>query len=275
MTQFPASYPGSIWMPVPNADVFSSNTHAAIVIHKTAGFSTPQQVAQFFISSSPGPSVHYIVGLDGSVVQCVSEVSGAGGNCCLEAGHDPFWDQFGGVNLNTVTLSIEHVDPATDNSTPCPLAQLKTSFDLVHYLASKYNIPVSNIKPHSSLDPISRARCPGNYPFSDLIAYVQTGGNPTPQPASTAPFDQEALDCWNAFLVGVLKGNPAPSTGMGIFNAWKAAWLSGHVLGPPLTYEYQSQDHAGNTLTVQEFPGARCEWRNGTATFYSTDGKVL
>lgn len=178
---FPNSFPGSIWIPVPDSDVFSSNSHAAIVIHKTAGFQTAQQVAQYFASVSPGPSVHYVVGLDGTVVQCVSEDAGAGGNCCLETGHDTFWDgllaQYS--NLNLCTLSIEHVDPSTDNSTPVTPEQQAASFALVFYLSQKWGIPPGNIKPHSSLDPISRARCPGNYPFSQLIQFVENGGNMT------------------------------------------------------------------------------------------------
>lgn len=175
-------YPGAIPMWVPTSDLFTTNTHAAIVIHKTASGNTAQDIAQYFINNSPGPSVHYIVGLDGAIVQCAPENMGAGGNCCLEAGHDPFWDQFGGVNLNTVTLSIEHVDPASDNSTACPPAQIDASFKLVAYLCQKYGIPVDHIKTHSSLDPISRARCPGNYPFADLIAYVRGGTTSMPVP---------------------------------------------------------------------------------------------
>lgn len=176
-----SSFPGSIWMPVPDFDVFSSNSHEAIVIHKTAGFHTAQQVAQYFIDAALGPSVHYIVGLDGTVVQCVSEDKGAGGNCCLENGHDPFWDSYAQKygNLNLCTLSIEHVDPATDNSTPCPQAQVDASFQLVWYLCQKYHISANHIKPHSSLDPISRALCPGNYPFHQLLQYVENGGNMT------------------------------------------------------------------------------------------------
>src|SRR5260221_268958 len=174
-------YPGAIPMWVPENDLFTTNTHQAIVIHKTANGTTSQEIAQYFINVSPGPSVHYIVGLDGTIVQCAPESMGAGGNCCLEQGHDPFWDQFGTINLNTVTLSIEHVDPSPTNSTPCPQAQIDASFKLVLYLAQKYHIAPDHIKPHSSLDPISRAHCPGNYPFDLLINYVQNGGIMVPQ----------------------------------------------------------------------------------------------
>lgn len=169
-------YPGAIGMWVPIADMFTANTHQAIVIHKTASGNTAQAIAQYFINASIGPSVHYVIGLDGTIVQCVPEAMGAGGNGILEAGHDPFWDQFGRVNLNTVTLSIEHVDPSPSNSTPCPQAQIDASFKLVLHLAQKYHIAPDHIKPHSSLEPINRARCPGNYPFAELLAYVQKGG---------------------------------------------------------------------------------------------------
>jgi len=165
---------------IPENDLFTTNTHQAIVIHKTANGTTPQEIAQYFINVSPGPSVHYIVGLDGTIVQSAPESMGSGGNCCLEQGHDPFWDQFGTINLNTVTLSVEHVDPSPTNSTPCPQAQIDASFKLVLYLANKYHIAPDHIKPHSSLDPISRAHCPGNYPFADLINYVKQGGSMTP-----------------------------------------------------------------------------------------------
>jgi len=161
---------------VPEGDLFTTNTHQAIVIHKTASGTTAQEIGQYFINVSPGPSVHYVVGLDGTIVQCAPESLGAGGNCCSEQGHDTFWDQFGTINLNTVTLSIEHVDPSPTNSTPCPQAQIDASFKLVLYLAQKYHIAPDHIKPHSSLDPISRAHCPGNYPFADLINYVKQGG---------------------------------------------------------------------------------------------------
>src|SRR5216683_717342 len=169
-------YPGAIPMWVPENDLFTTNTHQSIVIHKTANGTTPQEIAQYFINVSPGPSVHYIVGLDGTIVQSAPESMGSGGNCCLEQGHDPFWDQFGTINLNTVTLSVEHVDPSPTNSTPCPQAQVDASFKLVLYLASKYHIAPDHIKPHSSLDPSHWSHCPGAYPFTDLINYVQNGG---------------------------------------------------------------------------------------------------
>jgi N-acetyl-anhydromuramyl-L-alanine amidase AmpD len=175
-------YPQAIAMFVPSAKVFTGadpgHRNPSIVIHKTAGFSTIEQLGAFFGSlTETDASSHYGVGLDGRVAQFVSESDGAGGNCCLEAGHDTYWDQWAYgdqmTNLNLVTFSIEHIDPATDNSTTPTQAQLDASFTLVLYLCKKYNITSDRIKPHSSLDPISRARCPGNYPMWELLARIQ------------------------------------------------------------------------------------------------------
>jgi len=171
-------YPKAIPMFVPSQKIFTGanpgSRNPSIVIHKTAGFSTIEQLGAFFGSlTATDASTHYGVGLDGRVAQFVSESDGAGGNCCLEQGHDTFWDSYGNINLNLVTFSIEHIDPATDNSTTPTQAQLDASFALVLYLCKKYNIPSTRIKPHSSLDPISRARCPGNYPMNRLLTYIQ------------------------------------------------------------------------------------------------------
>lgn len=172
-------YPGAEEHFVPRSFMFDSNAWKALVIHKTGGDATPQAVYNTFLASgNPGKSVHYAIGTDGSIWQFVPEALGAGGNCCVEAGHDPFWTPYVNTygNLNLCTISVEHCDAALDNSTSCPQAQVDASFKLVLHLAQKYHIAPDHIKPHSSLDPISRAHCPGNYPFAELLAYVQKGG---------------------------------------------------------------------------------------------------
>lgn len=92
----------------------------SIVIHKTACGApcTAESVANYFATDANGSSTHFIVGLDGEVVQCVSLADGAGGNCCLEAGHDTYWDGLAAKygNLNLCTISVEHVDTTSDNS---------------------------------------------------------------------------------------------------------------------------------------------------------------
>lgn len=174
--------PGAISMPVPDRITFSSTDATWLVIHKTAGFRSAQDVAAYFQSGSGGrdASVHYIVGLDGTIVQCVPESRGAGGNCCLAPGHASYLPT--GINLNLKTISVEHVDPSIDNSTPVPHAQKVASFRLIHDICKRHNIPMrqgdgsGGIIGHHDIDPVNRARCPGNYPWQEMLASLENGG---------------------------------------------------------------------------------------------------
>src|SRR5258707_4247667 len=73
------------------------------------------------------------------------------------------------------------MDPTLDNSTTPPQAQLSASFALVKWLVDTYHIPLDHIKTHASIDPVSRARCPGNYPMDELLTFLQNGGLMIPQ----------------------------------------------------------------------------------------------
>src|SRR5258708_1419228 len=180
-------------MLVPEGNTFiGAQPGSALVIHKTASGGTAEDVANFFIHDPNGASSHFVIGQDGEIVQCVHLINGAGANCCVENGFDPYWQQFNpmhvgsstGTNLNTITVSIEHVDPASDNSTPLTSAQKASSFKLVKWLVDQYGFDITpdghgqmvDIKGHNTIDPINRARCPGNYPWSELQTYLQGGG---------------------------------------------------------------------------------------------------
>ena len=202
-----AEYPGALAMYVDEQRVFiRQNTHAAIVIHKTGGPGDAVQQAKFFATNADWHSVHFVIGQDGQVVQCVHLADGAGGNCCCEPGYDSFWSKFhpamvggGGVtNLNTVTISIEHCDPSLDNSTALTTPQKAESFALVAWLCDRYNISVDNIKGHNSIDPISRAHCPGNYPMEELKRFV--GGHRMEVPVNWS-YDGSTLVAPNGFRV--------------------------------------------------------------------------
>ena len=174
--------PGAIPMYVERSRVFiDQNDHTWLVIHKTASGGSAENIATFFANDPNMASTHYIVGQDGTIVQCVQEVDGAAGNCCLETGHASFLPL--GINLNVKTVSIEHVDPAPDNSTPLTEAQATASFKLVQNICVRHNIPMrkgdgaGGIIGHCDISPISRARCPGNYPWDALFGYLQNGGS--------------------------------------------------------------------------------------------------
>lgn len=133
------NYAPAIPMYVPADNVFIDQMIPKwVVIHKTASGGTAQDIANFFAHDPKMASTHYVVGQDGTVVQCVAEKDGAGGNCCLETGHDPFWPT--NVDLNWFTISIEHVDPASDNSTPLTGAQKQASFLLVADICKRNSI---------------------------------------------------------------------------------------------------------------------------------------
>lgn len=178
--------PGAISMLVPDAYTFDSVSPRWLVIHKTAGFSSAQQCAAYFQSGSDGlhVSAHYIIGLDGTIVQCVSESRGAGANCCVETGHAAYLPS--DTNLNLLSISIEHIDPSTDNSNPVPQAQALASFKLIKDICARHGIPArpgdaaGGIIGHSDIAPQSRARCPGNYPWDALWTFLKEGDSMIP-----------------------------------------------------------------------------------------------
>ena len=166
-------YPGAIPIFTAQSRVFGGqNSHQFIVIHSTAtpGVTQAQDIAHYFQTTPLETSVHYVVGRDGAVVQVVAERDGAGGNCCLEAGHDSIWPT--NTNLNVLTLSIEFVNPTSDNSLAPTAVQAQAGFKLVDYLARKYHIDDRHILGHNTIDPISREKCPGNFPWKGLFDFL-------------------------------------------------------------------------------------------------------
>lgn len=178
--------PGAIPMFVAENRVFiDNNNHTWVVVHKTASGGTAQDIARFFANDPAMASTHYVVGQDGTIVQCVQEKDGAGGNCCEKGNFASFLPV--GQNLNTWTVSIEHVDPASDNSTPLTPAQKAASFKLIRDICQRHNIPMrrgdasGGIIGHSDIDPVDRALCPNNYPWQELFDYLK-GNTSMPVP---------------------------------------------------------------------------------------------
>jgi hypothetical protein len=242
----------------------------SIVIHKTACNApcSAVDVANFFANDTAEASTHFIIDLDGSIVQCVSLADGAAGNCCLEAGHDTYWDSYASKygNLNLCTFSIEHVDHTVDNSQSPTQAQLNSSFSLVLWLCQQFSISPDRIKTHASLDPKTRAMCPGNYPMSTLIAYVRSNLVNTNQQKSI-------LDHWNSFFLTLQEAAKltvivTPSTGTGIYNAWLSLYLKGKQLGPATSYEYPSVDWSGTPIICQDFGSYRIEYYISTGLWF-------
>lgn len=186
-------YNGAQW--IPNNNFFLNRNGykpSYIVLHGTGGGTTAQATANYFQStqgtSNPVSST-YIVGIDGAVVQCVMERDGAwangyisgpagtSGNGIGNGFHDSWWDS--GINPNLLTISIEHVKSATDNSSQLTDVQKQASFKLIRDICQRNNIPArkadanGGITGHYAIDPVNRAECPGPYPWDELWAYLK------------------------------------------------------------------------------------------------------
>jgi hypothetical protein len=148
-----------------------------IIVHGTAGGTSATGIAQYFQTDDPPTSTHYIVGLQGEVVQCVRDSDSAWGNGVVTTGHDAWWSP--NLNPNFTTISIEHVKPDTQNQSQLTQAQMEASFQLIESLCRTHNIPMraadqnGGITSHASIDPVNRSFCPGAYPWTQLWAYLQ------------------------------------------------------------------------------------------------------
>jgi N-acetyl-anhydromuramyl-L-alanine amidase AmpD len=172
-----------------------------IILHGTAGGSSAQGVAAWFQDPRAQASTHYIIGPDGTVVQCVAEADSAWGNGIVQdgpgcnpayaagipegnRGHGRWWD--GGPNPNYGTISIEHVKGHVDNRDELTAAQQAASFALIAHLCARWQIPrrwadaAGGITGHFSIESVDRASCPGPYPWEALFAYL--GGASMSQP---------------------------------------------------------------------------------------------
>jgi hypothetical protein len=266
-------YPGAIDMIITDpAWVFTdalvniASSDLTIILHKTAcnAECTALDVARFFQNDTTGHrSAHFIVGRDGSVVQCVLLKDGAGANCCLQTGFDPYWTQQGFTlnadstttpNANIRTISIEHEDWSVDNSQAMTPQQIQASFTLVNWLVQRYQLPTSHIQGHNSMRPIDRARCPGpTYPMQQLLQHL---GGQVQMNYQRIAFEME----WTSLV-------PNAMVNSGIANAAWADYQQGIFHGPPLKAEVSGHDWQGNPIVIQYLAGGRYEW-DGTAHFH-------
>ena len=266
-----AEYPYAIDYYVDPSRVFvGQNSHRAIVVHGTGGSAgqTAQQLGDYFRTNSSVTSSHFGIDRTGVICQYVHLGDGAAANCCLEDGHDTFWNQFGGDNLNVHTISIEHVNDSA-NSLSLTSAQQDASFKLVAWLCNRYGLTSNQVKTHASIAPGSRSRCPGPaFPLDALDAYLASA-------TVNKWIIQAAQDTWNstAFLFG---GKPL-SYSTGIAGSWQQIYVQGQKnMPPPTTREFDSVDWGGNAITVQYFGNIRCEWNKATNTpaWYNASGGI-
>lgn len=247
------------------------NGHRAVwlVLHGTAcnGPCTAQAVAEYFRSTqgTNNPvSSHYIVGPDGVIVSCVDENDSAWANGIVTQGAETWWQHLD--NPNYWTISIEFCKEDSANSSPLTPPQQEAGFALIERICKRNGILMrradssGGITGHFSIDPVNRARCPGNFPWPQLFTYLL---------GPTSAEKQATDDEWNDSPL-----TPIPPTGTIIHEEWLRRALDGFHIGPPLTGEKPSVDYNGDAIVVQRFAYARAE-RNGTSVrWFDARGEI-
>jgi len=138
-----APKPLVIQIPSPNYNERPENTKIdTIVIHHTGSFSTLQGVASYFQDINSRVSAHYIIGKDGTIVQCVDERYRA-----WHAGVSSF---LGKPDTNTYSIGIEILNNGDDKD-PFTSYEYEALGKLTAYLMKKYEIPISNIVGHKDI----------------------------------------------------------------------------------------------------------------------------
>jgi N-acetyl-anhydromuramyl-L-alanine amidase AmpD len=180
-----------IWIPSPNFDPGHQGydmSKGFIIVHGTAtpGYSA-QDTARDFQDPTKKVSAHYVIGRDGTVIQCVDEANSAWANGGPTgtpgiAGdgvhHDAWWSQFN-RDPNSITISIEHSKWTHHNSDQLTDEQKRASFVLIASICERHGIPkgpataAGGITGHYSIDPVERYFCPGPYPWDELWAYLK------------------------------------------------------------------------------------------------------
>ncbi len=246
-----------IWVPEQNTFI-GAQPGSALVIHKTGGGDGTAEGTANYFQTGTTKSAHFVVGQDGAVVQCVHLLDGAGANCCPDSTHNPWWNTLISkyTNLNLCTISIEHCDPSTSNSTPLTSAQKAASFKLIKWIVNQYGLDIhTEIRPHNSID---ATICPGNFPWTEMIAYLE--GTPVPTNPGADPDFQHTY--WNS---GV---QPAPDFTTGIAHAWAHDVSQDLWRGVPIMKEGKIM-WKGTLVPWQQFGGGFYTWEKGQAFWHS------
>lgn len=138
-----APKPAVISMPSPNysnrPDGMAIDT---LIMHHTSSAADAQHIGSFFSQKAAKVSAHYVVGKDGTIIQCVDD--------SLDAWHAGVSAFLGRKNVNGFSIGIEMcnvgdgVDPYTD-------AQYKALGKLVAYILDAHHIKWDHVTGHKDI----------------------------------------------------------------------------------------------------------------------------
>jgi N-acetyl-anhydromuramyl-L-alanine amidase AmpD len=137
----------------------------AVVVHTTDG--TFGSAASWFARAESRVSAHYLVTLDGRVVQLVDETDTA-----FHAGrqHAPTSELLRGLDPNRATIGIEFVDDGDPAAARRPDAQYRAGAEVLRAISDRWGIPLdrTHVLGHRELN--ARKTCPGNVDLDRLLA---------------------------------------------------------------------------------------------------------
>ncbi|GCE45190.1 N-acetylmuramoyl-L-alanine amidase [Thermosporothrix hazakensis] len=232
-----------------------------VILHGTAGFHKAEDCGYYFQQPSSQVSSHYVIGQDGTIVQCVDEAQAAWANGVLDAGADSWW--YDTPNPNYDTISIEHIKPHTDNSDEITPAQKAASFRLIAQICARWGIPTrpadaqGGITGHFSIAPINRSGCPGPYPWDELFNYLNGTSSDDGDEMKTISlkdassfFEQAPGNAWRCKKNNCVVGNAI----LDFYRRFGGDALCGlSYLGLPLNNEHPVTAKDGSKVIVQDF----------------------
>jgi hypothetical protein len=235
-----------------------------LVLHGTAGGVSAEAIAQnVFQVAGGGASAHFIIGQDGHIVQGVPCSLAAWANGPVNQPRIP-WPDPVNINPNWYTISIEHCKPSLDNSDSLTRPQQLASFQLINVICDTYNIPkrrgdvAGGIVSHADFDSVNRANCPGVYPWTDMLAFINGGSMIIPH-GWTYDSSTQVLTAPNKIAVHL--GNA-----QFVLNA-PGGWNPANV---PLASEYGVPNG-----TQQPFRDCLLAWNAGADVHYAPVGQLL
>jgi N-acetylmuramoyl-L-alanine amidase len=134
-----------------------------VVVHTTVG--TFASTASWFENEDSGVSAHYLVGLDGSVMQFVDERDAA-----RHAGKvsNPTAELYDGTDPNLYTVGVEFEDRGDPHGIERTDAQYGAGAELIRAIARRWEFPIDarHVIGHRELTDLKT--CPGNLDLDRL-----------------------------------------------------------------------------------------------------------
>jgi N-acetylmuramoyl-L-alanine amidase len=148
--------------PSPNIEPrLDGKTPIYLILHYT-GMATGQAAADWLCNPKSKVSCHYLVDVDGEVVQMVDETA--------RAWHAGVGSWHGEIDINSCSIGIEIQNEGHAAGSPAfPLAQMKSVALLCRDIMQRHHIPPQNVLAHSDIAP-GRKIDPGEHFDWDWLA---------------------------------------------------------------------------------------------------------